>query len=90
MGIWIRSQDKKTLIKSYEIYIVENKNSYVIRAKRTSRILGVYSTFERALEILDEIQKLDIENNPNIEISCYAYNLINITYNMPDEYIGVI
>lgn len=50
MGIWIRSQDKTTLIKSYEIYIVENKNSYVIRAKRTSRILGVYSTFERALK----------------------------------------
>lgn len=62
MRIWIRSQDKTTLIKSYEIYIVENENSCVIRAKRTSRILGVYNTFERALEILDDIENY-VSNN---------------------------
>lgn len=59
MELWIRSQDKTTLIKSYEIYIAEyDINSYVIRAKRTSHILGTYKTIERALEVLDEIQNL--------------------------------
>lgn len=59
MELWIRSQDKTTLIRSYEIYIVEyGKDSYVVRAKRTSHILGAYKTMERALEILDEIQRI--------------------------------
>lgn len=56
MELWIRSQDRTTLIRSYEIYISEQRNTYLIRAKRTSHILGAYNTFERALEILDEIQ----------------------------------
>ena len=59
MELWIRSQDRTTLIRSYEIYISEyGKDSYVIRAKRTSHILGAYNTFERALEVLDEIERL--------------------------------
>ena len=59
MELWIRSQDKTTLIRSYEIYISEyGKGSYVIRAKKTSHILGAYITMERALEVLDEIEKL--------------------------------
>lgn len=56
MNLWIRTQDRTTLIRSYEIYIVEQHNTYLIRAKRTSHILGSYRTFERALEVLDEIQ----------------------------------
>lgn len=58
MDLWIRTQDKTTLIRSYEIYIVEQHNMYLIRAKRTSHVLGAYRTFERALEVLDEIQRL--------------------------------
>lgn len=58
MNLWIRTQDKTTLIRSYEIYIVEQHNTYLIRAKRTSHVLGAYRTFERALEVLDEIQRL--------------------------------
>lgn len=59
MELWIKSQDKTTLIRSYEIYISEyGKGSYVIRAKKTSHILGAYKTMERALEVLDEIQAI--------------------------------
>lgn len=58
MELWIRSQDKTTLIRSYEIYISEQQNTYLIRAKRTSHILGSYSTIERAIEVLDEIQNI--------------------------------
>ena len=71
MDLWIRSQDRTTLIKSYEIYVSEyGKDSYVIRAKRTSHILGAYKTVERALEVLDEIQNIlqpKISVQPTIE-----------------------
>lgn len=67
MVLWIRSQDKTTLIRSYEIYISEQQNTYLIRAKGTSHILGSYSTIERAVEVLDEIQ--------NILISKYIISL---------------
>ena len=61
MELWVRSQDKTTLIRSYEIYIIEQLNRYLIRAKRTSHILGSYDTYERALEVLDEIHKCIID-----------------------------
>ena len=80
MNLWIRSQDKTTLIRSYEIYISEQPNIYLIRAKRTSHILGSYSTIERALEVLDEIQKMlkTAELNDGINV---------IVYQMPEDEI---
>lgn len=91
MNLWIRTQDRKTLVRSYEIYIVEQRNMYFIRAKRTSHILGIYSTFERALDVLDEIQETMCLNKFNYEDKektcyrdCYRYksNIIAI-YEMP-------
>lgn len=93
MELWIRTQDRMTLIRSYEIYIVEQQNMYLIRAKRTSHILGSYSTFERSLEVLDEIQEtmcLDEGNYENKDKTCYQdcyrykSNVIAI-YEMPEE-----
>lgn len=77
MNLWVRSQDKTTLIRSYEIYISEQQNTYLIRAKRTSHILGSYSTIERALEVLDEIQDL-LQN-------AYVGNSNRIIYQMPEN-----
>lgn len=80
MELWIRSQDKTTLIKSYEIYIAEyGKGSYVIRAKRTSHILGAYNSFERALEVLDEIQ------NKICPVDLINIGYGTIVYEMPKE-----
>ena len=86
MDLWIRSQDRTTLITSYEIYIAEQCNMYVIRAKKTSHVLGVYSTFERALEILDEISDELISANympleENEKITCGSARI----YEMPEE-----
>lgn len=57
MELWIRSQDKKKLIKVNEIKIesVKDGNSFIY-----SNItdLGTYKSKERALEVLDEMQKL--------------------------------
>ena len=84
MELWIRSQDKTTLIRSYEIYISEQQNRYLIRAKRTSHILGIYDTFKRALEVLDEIQNFMLCNREygytaNVYINelakCYIYEM---------------
>ena len=89
MDLWIRSQDKTTLIRSYEIYISEQQNTYLIRAKRTSHILGVYNTFERALEVLDEIQNifsLKIENKSYEESDLVLKaKMLNSVYEMPKE-----
>ena len=59
MNLWIRSQDKKIMLKN-PILIVDDdriltpKNDY----RDTHLILGHYKTKERALEVLDEIQKI--------------------------------
>lgn len=75
MELWIRSQDRTTLIRSYEIYIAEyGKDSYVIRAKRTSHILGAYKTIKRALEVLDEMQD-HIEFNLKLKMNKCIYEM---------------
>lgn len=91
MDLWIRSQDKTTLIRSYEIYIAEHSNSYVIRAKRTSHILGAYKTIERAIDVLNEIQHLFIEKEPfKTEFTKDGLTIMNkqpssVVYEMPEE-----
>lgn len=86
MELWIRTQDKTTLIRSYEIYIVEHgKDSYVIRAKRTSHILGAYNSFERALEVLDEIQNKLIDFKVEFNDSGVTYKDVSVlVYEMPE------
>ena len=86
MGLWIRTQDRTTLIKSYEIYISEyGKDSYLIRAKRTNHILGVYRTIDRALEVLDEIQEI-IETRITRRATGMGYDFFSLpVYEMPKD-----
>lgn len=59
MELLIRSQDKRLLCKFDSLFIEEGlykrKGKYIIMAN--NGWLGEYDTLERALEILDEIQK---------------------------------
>ena len=56
MELWIRSQDKGALIKVEILGITDGTiHSY---SGNNKIILGEYSSTERALEVLDEIQKL--------------------------------
>lgn len=61
MELWIRSQNKETLIKCEKILVEKGKDSFAllnyIDTKNWFR-LGNYKTKERALEVLDEIQKI--------------------------------
>ena len=94
MELWIRSQDKMNLVKVNQVN-VDYQNSKRIIANYIPdfvgtqgeyyEILGDYESKERALEVLDEIQELDIIDNPNIETFSYANSLLRVTYNMPKE-----
>ena len=61
MELWIRSQDKETLIKCEKILVEKGKDMFAILnyidTKNWFR-LGNYKTKERALEVLDEIEKI--------------------------------
>lgn len=57
MELWIRSQDKMALSK-FDLLILEKEvKGYMFIADHYKN-MGVYSTKERALEVLDDIQKL--------------------------------
>ena len=81
MKLWIRSQDKKTLVKSDYITIIWFPFHYSIvgylNGKIKHKILGSYKTQKRAIEILDEIEDL-LQN-------AYVGNANRIVYKMPEN-----
>lgn len=55
MGIWIRSQDRKTITNANDIYIRSlSKGCALCTGKGMD--LGVYSSEEKALKVIDSIQ----------------------------------
>lgn len=58
MNLWIRSQNKEMLIPNPKLSLEDIKNEYWIIDLCDDTVLGTYKTKERALEVLDEIQKV--------------------------------
>lgn len=67
MELWIRSQDKKNLVKIRQISLNYQNNKQIIANYMPElyensggyyELLGTYKTKERAIEILDEIQNI--------------------------------
>ena len=62
MELWIRSQDKTKLVKVDNIVYMYSSEDYEKEVHSLwndcKGILGTYETKERALEVLDEIQKI--------------------------------
>ena len=56
MELWIRSQDKKVLVKINNIWV--NENSVIYTDSYPDMWLGAYKSEKRALEVLDEIQNI--------------------------------
>ena len=96
MELWIRSQDKKNLVKIRQISLNYQNNKQII-ANYTPELyensggyyelLGTYKTKERALEVLDEIQEAQLGNYhyecpSNVKVS---NNENMIVYEMPKE-----
>ena len=80
--MWIRTQDKESLVYANNFYIMKNRGEekYEISYFDGDSFvkLGFYKSKERAIEVLDEIQKLLIAM-PRTEI---PFN--NIVYQMPE------
>lgn len=78
MELWIRSQDKRTLINTRRIDADDNNIIVWDEGRYANEIyLGIYKTKERAIEILDEIQDL-LQN-------AYIGNVNRIVYQMPKD-----
>lgn len=99
MNLWIRSQDKEYLGEVSKLFYsydeIDDKHlirTFVIDNLRNGIIqLGTYKTKERALEVLDEIQRLlfPVENIQTLE-RLYAHldvttKYYNFVYEMPQE-----
>ena len=81
MGIWIRSQDGKTLVSVKEIYVTRRSKGWCIRTGRGFD-LGAYSTEEKAIKVLDMIcEKIKIAEF-NVEPIFYVVNQI---FQMPQD-----
>lgn len=72
MELWIRSQDKEDFIK-VEHLGVYNEKIYANGYEDNGYCIGIYKTKERALEVLDEIQKYILL--PNTDDSAYVYEM---------------
>lgn len=62
MELWVRSQDKNSLLNCKIIFVEEFRGQFRLYCNDCGT-LGKYDTKERCLEILDEIQKLLIKNS---------------------------
>lgn len=89
--MWIRSQDKERIMKVKEVYLVKSNKQF--RLYSDELFLGEYNSQERALEVLDEIQRNIIDSNvtnyeyfytENQRLLEYTYKLKTV-YEMPKE-----
>lgn len=58
MDLWIRSKDRKRLIKCEKLITVEFADKTECEIWDNTVKLGSYKNIERALEVLDEIERL--------------------------------
>ena len=79
MNLWIRSQDKKHLMKCEAIMYEKTGTGYGLRVftKNYDFNIAGYETKERVLEVLDEVQDL-LQNS-------YVGNTNRIVYQMPEK-----
>lgn len=92
--MWIRSQSKKSLLNVNQVVInnTKDESEYYIHgySERGIDILGVYSTQEKALKVLDEIQeKIEYPYPskivPSFGTNCYHLIENNKFYQMPQD-----
>ena len=95
MELWVRSQDRKCLIKTDILeYELDANNKAIIKGSTDTdgwyHTLGKYKNKTRALEVLDEIQKY-LEKMGTDEILTDKVGIINgikhygKVYEMPEE-----
>ena len=104
MELWIRSQDREDLVKVNALWIMDNQiwmevpfydnhKKLGLTVTSNNHRLAVYKTKERALEVLDEIQR-KIKNNFIVDFEpieenpygkAHTEQVKTIVYEMPLE-----
>lgn len=86
MELWIRSQDKRHLIKANYVSIMEN-NIINVASSGWDYDVAKYKTKERALEVLDEIQKYIADSFSQSEALQFfgSKPKSKVVYQMPNE-----
>ena len=92
--MWIRTQNKEDLIKCQKISIIgPSKDVYLLVELTNDNYieLGIYKSKERALEVLDEIQKKINDIKKDFLMACMrekgVYDVIawnDFVYQMPE------
>lgn len=95
MELWIRTQKRDNLIKVDWLKMEEIPNGYdkeYYIYYKNERLLGIYKTKERALEVLDEIQKilkpkikLKYNDDFTMNVSSIELQPATYVYEMPEE-----
>lgn len=87
MELWIRSQDRKRLIKPNRLHVKvdpRSREGYIFESANSLRY-GTYESEERALEVLDEIEEhLDYLNIGNIDRVDDKGFRVSTIYQMPE------
>lgn len=88
MTLWIRTQDKNSLIKVNEIHLHEHREDsgceIIGFVDNCEMVVGTYSNKERALEVLDEIEDTLATTNHTIVPTGVVSQTVQI-YSMPSE-----
>jgi len=86
MELRIRSQDKMKLRRVIDLGIFEEQEGYTIYCDDSiDNILGTYNSKERALEVLDEIQKKLMDFKVEFNDSGVTYKDVSVlVYEMPE------
>lgn len=69
--MWIRSQDRDTLIDAHSIYLKGTREGFCIFAD--GKFLGAYSTKEKALKVIDQID------------DCLTAKAVYLVFTMPQD-----
>lgn len=80
--MWIRSQDKTVLLEVNTLMVIEN--SIAIFAGKNG-ILGTYSTEEKALKVLDKIQRHIEKLFTNTTDGNTNYHMFKQVFEMPQD-----
>ena len=81
--MWIRSQDRKTLVNADKFSI--SKEHEVFRIYSVNYFLGEYSTEEKAMEVMNMIQRRIELAIKFYEISSVFSNESEYVFNMPKD-----
>ena len=83
---WIRSQSKETLLKTTKIFIHDNQ-VFASMEDGFDEMVGEYKSKERAIEVLDEVEKKINLINLGHDFGSPMIDLKNPTYiyQMPNE-----